>query len=93
MAGHDDIHAGETAHGTHIHHIVLGLAVAEPGGHEVLQAVHGSGGYGGLLVGLGDAKVEGGETLILARDIDARLEVGVIDGETWYYFHVNVECF
>jgi hypothetical protein len=43
--------------------------------------------HGGLFVGLGDTQVVGGETLILARDIDAGLEVGVIDGETLYNFH------
>ena len=63
---HDDIHACHAAHGPHIHDIVLGFAVAEPGGHEMLQAVHGGRSDRGLLVGLGDAQVKRGETFILA---------------------------
>ena len=63
---HDDIHARETSHRTYVNHVVLGLAVAKPGGHEVLQAVHGSRGHGGFLIRLGDAQVECGEPLILA---------------------------
>ena len=66
LACHDDIHAREAAHGAYVDDIALGPRVAEPGGHEVLQAVHGGRGHGRLLVGLGDAQVEGGEALVLA---------------------------
>ena len=86
-AGHDDVHAGEAAHGADVDDILLGLRVAEPGGHEVLQAVHGRRSHSGLAVGLGDAEVESGEALVNTRHIDAGLEVRVVDGETLYYFH------
>jgi hypothetical protein len=48
--------------------------------------------YGGrsnsrLLVGLGDAQVESGEAFILARYVDAGLQVGVVNGKTRYNFH------
>ena len=54
-AGHDDVHARETSHGAYINHIFLCFTVAEPGGHEVFQTVHGCWGYGWFLIGLGDA--------------------------------------
>ena len=87
-AGHDDVHACEASHGSDIDDVVLGAAVAEPRGHEVFETMHGSRRYGGLVVGLGDAQVERGETLVLARDVDAGLEVGVVDSETLNDFHV-----
>ena len=86
-AGHDDIHTCETTHRPHIDDIVFRLAIAEPGGHQVFDAMHGSRGNGRFLVRFGDTQVEGGETLILARDIDAWLEVSMVDGETLYNFH------
>ncbi len=86
-AGHDDVHAGETAHGTYVHHIVFHLAVAEPRGHEVLQTVHGGGSNGGLFVGFGDAEVVGGEAFVLAGDIDAGLQLRMINRKTLYDFH------
>jgi len=49
--------------------------------------MHGSRGNGRFLVRFGDTQVEGGETLILARDIDAWLEVSMVDGETLYNFN------
>ena len=49
--------------------------------------MHGSRGYGRLFVRLGDAQIESGETFILARNIDTRLQLGMIDGETLYDFH------
>ena len=66
LTRHDDIHAGETAHGTYIDNVLLDRAVAEPGGHEVFQAMHGCWSNGGLLVGLGDAQVECGEAFVFA---------------------------
>ena len=86
-ACHDDIHARKASHGTNVHHIVLCLAIAEPGGHEVLKAVHSCGCYGWFFVGFRDAEVEGGESPVDARHIDAGLQVGVVDGETLNYFH------
>jgi hypothetical protein len=50
--------------------------------------MHGCWGNGWLLVRLCNAEIESGETLILARHVDAGLEVGMIDGETLYYFHM-----
>ena len=94
-AFHNNVHARETAHGTNVDDVVLGLAVAEPGGHEVFQTVHGGRCHGGFLVGLGDAQVECGETLVLARDVDARLQVGMVDGKALYDFHNTslIRCF
>ena len=54
-----------------------------------LHAVHGGRGYGRLFVRLGDAQVECGKAFVLARDVYARLQSGVIDGETLYDFHVG----
>ena len=85
---HDDVHAGEAAHGAYVDHVVLHAAVAEPCGHEVFQAVNGGRSNGWLLVGLGDANVESGEAFVLARHVDAWLQVGVVDGETLYDFHI-----
>ena len=65
-AGHYYIHAREAAHGSHIDDVVADGTVAEPCGHEVLQAVHGCRGDGGFVVGPRDAEVEGGKTLVLA---------------------------
>ena len=87
VARHDDIHAREATHGADVDHVVFRRTVAEPGGHEVFQTVNGGRRHGGLLVGLGDAQVECGEALVLAGNVDARLEVGVVDGETCDYFH------
>ena len=89
VSGHDDVHAREAAHGADVDHVVLGAGVAEPGGHQVLHAVHGRRGHGGFAVGLGDAEVEGGEALVDSRHIDARLQMGMVDGETLNYFHVR----
>ena len=86
---HDDIHSGEASHGTYVHDVVFCARIAEPCGHQVFYAVNGSGGDGGFLVGLGDAEVEGGEPLVLAGNIDAWLQVGVVDGETLNDFHDN----
>ena len=58
----------------------------------MLHAVHGRGGYGGLLVGLGDAQVEGGEAFVAARNVYAWLQAVVIDGEALYDFH-NMNVF
>ena len=88
-ASHDDVHTCKTAHGSHVDYIVLNLGIAEPSGHEVFDTMDGGRCHGGLFVGLGDTQVVGGETLILARHIDAGLEVGVIDGETLYNFHLG----
>ena len=84
---HDDVHAGEASHRTYIYHILFRFRVAEPSGHQVLDAVHSCWRYGWLLVGLRDAEVESGETLIYARHVDAWLQFGVVDGETLYDFH------
>ena len=86
-ASHNDVHACKTAHRTYVNDIVLNLGVAEPSGHEVFDTVDGGWCHGRLFIGLGDTQVVGGETLILARDVDAGLEVGMIDGETLYNFH------
>ena len=84
---HDDIHTGEATHGTHVDHIVLDPAVAEPCGHEVLQAVHGSRGHGRFLVGFGDAQVVCGEPFILAGDVDTGLQLRVVDRKTLNNLH------
>ena len=89
VACHDDIHACETAHWTYVDHIVLNLGVAEPSGHEVFDTMDGGWCHSGLFVGLGNTQVVSGKTFILARDIDTRLEVSVIDGKTLYNFHCN----
>ena len=86
-ASHNDVHACQTAHWTYIDDVVLDAAVAKPCGHEMLDTVHGCRSNGGLVVGLGDAQVERGETFILTRHVDAGLEVGVVDSETLYYLH------
>ena len=90
-ARHDDVHACETSHGAYVNDVFLGFAVAEPCGHEVLYAVHGSRSDGRLLVGLRNAQVECGESLVYAGDVDAWLQVSVVDGETLNDFHN--ECF
>ena len=92
VACHDDIHACETAHGTNVDHIVLDLGVAEPGGHEMFDAMDGGWCHSGLFVGLGDTQVIGDKTFILARDVDAGLEVSMIEGKTLYNFH-NLKTF
>ena len=53
----------------------------------MFQAVNGSRRYGRFLVRLRDTQVESGETFIHARNVDTRLQLGVVDGETLYYFH------
>ena len=87
-AFHDDIHAGETAHGTYIHNIFLRSGVTEPGGHQVLQTMHGGRSYGRFFVGFGDAQVECRKAFILARNIYTRLQVGMIDRKTLNDFHI-----
>ena len=87
---HDDIHAREAAHGSNIHHVILHFGISKPSGHQVLQTVHGSRSHGRLLVWFGDTQVKGGEALVLSRNVDARLQVGVVDGETLYNFHNRV---
>ena len=59
----------------------------------MLEAMHGRGRHGGLAVGLGDAEVESGEALVDTRHIDARLQMGMIDGKTLYYFHDSKKLF
>jgi hypothetical protein len=49
--------------------------------------MHGSGGNGRFLIGFGDAQVVCGEPFILAGDVDAGLQLRVIDRKTLYYFH------
>ena len=89
-ACHDDIHACETAHRTYIDHIVLDARVAKPCCHEVLHAVHSRWGNGRLLVGLRDAQVEGGEAFVFTRNVNAWLEVGMVDGEALYNLHITL---
>ena len=84
---HNDVHACEAAHRTDINHVVLGGGVAEPCCHQMLDAVDGSRGDGWFFVWLGDAQVEGGEAFVLARHVDAWLQVGVVNCETLYDFH------
>ena len=86
-AGHDDIHAGEASHGSDIDDIVLHGGVAEPRGHEVLDAMHGSRSDSRLPVGFGDTEVEGGEATVYTGDVDAGLQVRMIDRKTLNYFH------
>ena len=86
-ACHDDIHARKTTHRAHIYYVLLHFAITEPGGHQMFETMDGGWGYGGLLVGLGDAHVEGDKPLVFAGDIDTRLQAGVVDGETLYDFH------
>ena len=86
-ACHNDIHTRKAAHRADIYHVLLRFGVAEPGGHQVFQAMYGRRGYRWLLVGFGDTQVEGGEALVHAGDVDARLQVGVVDGETLDNFH------
>ena len=88
---HDDIHAREASHRTNVNHIFLSLRIAEPSGHQVLQAVDGGGSHCRLLVGFGDAKVECCEAFVLSRHIDTRLQVGVVNGETFNNFHIKSE--
>lgn len=87
---HNNVHAREASHRAYIHHIVLRLGIAKPSSHEVLHAVHSCRSYGRLLIGFGDAQVEGGETFIYTRHVDARLEMGVVDGKTLYDFHISL---
>ena len=86
-ARHDDIHTRETTHRANVNDVVLGFGIAEPSCHQVLQAMHSSRCNGGLLIGLGDAEVECRKALVLARNVDAWLQAGMIDGETLYDFH------
>ena len=92
-SGHDDIHARETPHGTHVHHIVLHFTVAEPCCHQVLHAVHGSRSHCRLLVRFRDAQVESGKPLIHPRNIYPRLQPGMINRKTLYNFHKTIFFF
>ena len=65
-SSHDDVHTREAPHRAYVDHVILGLAVAEPCGHEVLQTMHGGRSDSGFLVGFGDAQVEGGKPFVLA---------------------------
>ena len=58
----------------------------------MLDAVDSSRGDGWLAIGFGDTEVESGEALVAPRHIDARLQSGVVYGETLYYFHGEVNC-
>ena len=87
-ANHDDIHAGEASHGSDIDDIVLHGGVAEPSGHEVLDAMYGSRSDSRLPVGFGDTEVEGGEATVYTGDVDAGLQVRVIDRKALNYFHM-----
>lgn len=85
---HNHIHASHAAHRANIYYILLhALAVAKPGGHEVLDGVHCGRVDPRLLVRLGDSEVEGDEPIVFARYVDARLEHRVVDSERTYNFH------
>jgi len=87
-ARHNDIHAGEAAHRADIDDIVLDLGIAEPGSHQVLDAVDGCRCHCRFLIRFGDTEVERGETFVLAGHIDTRLQMGMVDCKTLYYFHI-----
>ena len=53
----------------------------------MLYAMDGGRGNGRLLVGLCDAQVVRGETLIHTRNVDAWLQVRVVNRKTLYDFH------
>ena len=86
-AGHDDVHARQAAHRADVDHVVLRGRVAEPRGHQVLDAVHGRRRHRRLLVRLRDPKVERRESPVHPGHIDPRLEVRMINRKTLNYFH------
>lgn len=66
LALHDEVVAGEAAHGSPVDDVVLPLGiVAEEGGYDVLYGVDGGDVQGRLLVGGGHADVVGGDGVLV----------------------------
>ena len=87
FAFEDEIATRETTHRSPIDNLVFPLRIiAEEGRHQMFDGVHRSGNHSGLLIGSGHTDVESGYdlavTLVGTREIDTRLEVGVINCKT-----------
>ena len=97
IAGQQQIETGAAAHGTEVNHLVLPVGlVAQVGGGQMLHGVDLGGVHNGLIVGLGQPQIEGGDGLctylILPGNVNARLQFDVIDGETGNFLHNNSSC-
>ena len=90
----DQVKAGETAHGTPVDHLVLPIrVVAEEGGNDVLQGVHGAHVDDRLPVGALEADVIGGHGIV-AQGIypageNAGDDAGMIYRKALNEFHVG----
>ena len=89
---HDEVVAGEAAHGAPVDDAVLPLGiVAQEGGNDVLYGVDGGNVQGRLLVGGGHADVVGGDGVlahgVLTGDVDTGHEVAVVNLERRYKVH------
>lgn len=89
---HDEVVAGEAAHGAPVDDAVLPLGiVAKEGGYDVLDGVDGGNVQGRLLVGGGHADVVGGDGVlahgVLTGDVDTGHEVAVVNLERGYEVH------
>ena len=91
MARHYHVHTRQTAHRSDIDDIVLCLGIAKPRRHQMFDAVNGRRSHCRLLIRLGDAQIESGKTLVLTRNVDARLQIRVVDGETLNNLHNLIE--
>ena len=89
---HDEVVAGEAAHGAPVDDAVLPLGiVAQEGGNDVLYGVDGGNVQRRLLVGGGHADVVGGDGVlahgVLTGDVDTGHEVAVVNLERGYEVH------
>lgn len=83
----EQVEAGAAAHGTNVDHAVLHRAVAGVGGKQVLQRVGGTGGQVIALIGLLHPDVPGQHITVLATQVHAPVQFGVIDTEACNAFH------
>ena len=94
VAGQQQVEAGTAAHGAEVQNAVLPLGlVAQVGGSQMLHGVDLSGVHDGLVVGAGDAQIEGGDGLgahlVLPGHIQAGEELDMIDGKARDFFHID----
>ena len=98
VAFHKQVVARATPHGPPIHNFVAPLlVVAQECGGKVLDGVQGRLADGRFAVGQLHAYVECGDyitsiQMVFSRHIDATLQLDVVDGETFYFFHC-CDCF
>ena len=83
----EQVEAGAAAHGANVDHAVLHRAVAGVGGKQVLQRVGGTGGQVIALIGLLHPDVPGQHITVLAAQVHAPVQFGVIDTEACNAFH------